>query len=203
MSKRKLFVDFDSTVVDSIKAYCDTYSDLSFLDERFKMPDHTKVQRWDLKDECSLCDDPQKIFSNELFFKNLKKFDDVDEVLQELKTEFDITIVSIGTYQNISHKARYVEKHFPYINNAILLCMHDVVMDKSIIDMSGGIFIDDHVKNLVSSNAKDKICYVNDADTKPWNKDWNGYYCFSWEHARNTIKDILEIKNKLCLLSNR
>ena len=49
--------------------------------------------------------------------------------------------------------------------------------DKSCVDMSGGIFIDDSSNNLITSNADIKFCFGKEY---PWNKDWTGIRFKRW-----------------------
>jgi len=53
------------------------------------------------------------------------------------------------------------------------------VMDKSSVDMSNGIFIDDVEDNLFSSNAKLKVLYEN-IPNADWNSKWRGERIKSW-----------------------
>ena len=57
--------------------------------------------------------------------------------------------------------------------------------DKSHIDMSDGIFIDDSVNNLETSNAAIKICF---GDEYPWNEKWKGIRCANWHEVENYIE---------------
>ena len=56
--------------------------------------------------------------------------------------------------------------------------------DKSHIDMSGGIIIDDEINNLLTSNAPQKICF---GDVCEWNKDWTGERLFNWIEVGNRL----------------
>ena len=66
--------------------------------------------------------------------------------------------------------------------------------DKSHIDMSDGIFIDDSVNNLITSNAELKICFGDEYD---WNKNWNGIRCANWCDIWRLIGNnpIADVKN--------
>ena len=60
--------------------------------------------------------------------------------------------------------------------------------DKSHIDMSDGIYVDDNMKNL-NTNAIENICF---GDLYEWNKCWNGKRCFNWTDLENYIKEVYE-----------
>ena len=64
----------------------------------------------------------------------------------------------------------------------------DKSCDKSFVDMSGGIFIDDNVDCLRTSNAKVKILIKNNVDTK-----WNEIKPNEEIYVVNTWDEILEI----------
>ena len=51
--------------------------------------------------------------------------------------------------------------------------------DKSHIDMSDGILIDDVANNLKSSNASDKICFGSFS----WGEPWGGKRCKDWKEV--------------------
>lgn len=61
--------------------------------------------------------------------------------------------------------------------------------DKSHIDMSDGIFIDDSTKNLSTSNARHRILF---GEEKGWNRDNKGQFgrCENWLKVYAKILDI-------------
>jgi hypothetical protein len=69
---KKLFLDFDCTIVDSVKTYCNVYNSFYKEKEGFEEADYNKVDRYDLKDQCHLVDHQETIFSNKEFFKHLE-----------------------------------------------------------------------------------------------------------------------------------
>lgn len=52
-----------------------------------------------------------------------------------------------------------------------MLTNGDNTMCKDVVNMEGGIFVDDVSSNLFSSNAGWKICFGKEY---PWNSDWSG-----------------------------
>lgn len=172
--KQKIFLDFDSTVVDSVKAYCEVNNWMFNAHANYK-----KVNKWDLSDECPLAANiVEDIFASKEFFLVLEPMDDYTlEVLNMLKQKYEVIICSIGTPENISKKAKWIEQRLD-IKDMILLSQSNLKMDKSIIDMSGGIIIDDHANNLFSSNADIKICF---GETKAWNENWGSMRVRNWK----------------------
>ena len=109
------------------------------------------------------------------------------EILNELSKRYHITIVSSGYSPNLRAKQIWIDNNLPFCE-FVGVNMKEY-KDKSHIDMSGSIFIDDSVHNLITSNAKYKICF---GDIYPWNKDWNGIRCANWHDVYEQIR-ILEL----------
>jgi len=167
--KKKLFVDMDSTITDSIKSYCTVYNSIYNYKEGFKNAVAERVNQWDLKDECPLVENPEHIFSSRLFFTELEFMPNAYEVLERLSTQYELIICSIGTYDNISLKSIWIQRNLPFIKNSILIVNDGCKMDKSVIRMSDSIFLDDHANNLFTSNAEFKILFGKEY---PWNTEW-------------------------------
>lgn len=185
---RKIFLDFDCTIADSVKAFCNVYN--LFYNEKkgFIHADHSKVNRYDLKDQCHLIDHQEIIFSNEEFFKHLEFMPYAEETLERLGSKYELIICSLGTLDNISFKSKWIKIHMPYIKNVILISgaveKSGIKMDKSSVNMKGSIFIDDHAENLLTSNADLKICFGKEYE---WNKNWTGQRCFNWKEVENLL----------------
>jgi len=171
MNDLNLYVDFDATIADSVSSFCSEYSHRHKFDKGYIKPIPSKVNKWDLSDQCTLLHkgEAEEIFGSYGFFKYLKLMPNAIEILTELSKEFKLTIVSIGSYQNISLKARYIEDNLSFIKNSILIVNDGCDMNKAII--RDGILIDDHASNLITSNAEIKICF---GKTYPWNEKFKG-----------------------------
>ena len=57
-------------------------------------------------------------------------------------------------------------------------------MDKSIVDMSDGILIDDNPHNLISSNAKNKILFGRDYN---YNKGFDFERLYTWSQVYDRL----------------
>lgn len=184
----KLFLDFDGTIADSIKTYCNVYNALYTQKSGFKEADYNKVNRYDLKDECHLVNHQEEIFSNEEFFKHLELMPDAKEVIERLASKYEIIICSLGTLDNISYKSRWIKDNLPFIQHVILISnvvgAGGIKTDKSTINMKDSIFIDDHADNLFSTNAKHKICFGKEYS---WNESWTGERCFNWREVEDLL----------------
>lgn len=189
MSKPLLFVDFDSTICDTNKAFCEYYNTYYSHRDGFERADHKKCAQWNFHDTCPLAkNDVNDIFGRKVLFDLLQPYKHSMEVLERLSETYEIVIVSIGTFLNISEKSKWIKQHMPFVSEAILLGMDNgAVMNKSMVNMEGGIFIDDVMSNLVSTNADRKILF---GKTFVWNEQWTGEHYTRWLD----IEKALEIK---------
>lgn len=161
MTKPKLFIDFDNTLVNSTAAICEVYNEEYKNHPDFVPADWRQSQLYDFSDICPLAN-PEIIewmFTEDDFFENLWPLPYAREAIRKLKQDFELYIVSIGTPLNLAKKSYYISKAFPLIDNVILLGTKDCIADKSIIDMAGGYMIDDSLQALDSSNAYTKIIF--------------------------------------------
>lgn len=180
MEKEKLFLDFDGTIADSITAFCRLYSYLYADKIGFVLPETSKVNRWNFSDQCKLLKDSdvEKLFSNELFFNFLEFMPNAKETILKLAEKYDIYIVSIGTMQNIRWKANWLDINLPEVKNVILISNNNCEMNKSIVNMSSGILLDDNYDNLKTCNAIKRYTF---GIIKSWNI-WSPYKrLFNWE----------------------
>lgn len=185
---KKLFIDFDSTIADSIKAYCSVYNSTYNEHPEFREADYNKVNRYDLKDECHLVDHQERIFSNKVLFEHLEFMLGAEEVLLKLAEKYQLIICSLGTLENLTWKAQWIKNNMPFIKDVILISSavspSGIKTDKSVVNMKESIFIDDHAENLVTSNAEIKICFGKEYE---WNKYWTGNRCFTWQEVEKLL----------------
>lgn len=161
----KLFIDFDNTIANSSEVIVD------MLNEHFgKYENFEKLRKYDFSDlfpECSYWD-IEKFFNSDEMFERLKIFPNMIETVDAFKDFFDeISIVTIGTKDNLENKKRFLKE------NNLELTLYGIEnngrSDKSSVDMHNGVFIDDHIGCLHSSNAKIKILMKN-VENGEWNK---------------------------------
>lgn len=145
--------------------------------KKYQHIDWWEVNTWDFKEcKCATTEYINTYFNQQRFFDRLEYMDWAKETLDELNEIYDITIVSSGYSPNLKAKEKWVKMNLPYCDFiGVNLKKYD---DKSHINMSDGIFIDDSAKNLATSNAKFKICF---GDLYPWNYFWDGKRCFNWK----------------------
>ena len=161
----KLFIDFDNTIANSSEVIVDMLNEHFDKNENFE-----KLRKYDFSDlfpECSYWD-IEKFFNSDEMFERLKIFPNMIETVDAFKDFFDeISIVTIGTKDNLENKKRFLKE------NNLELTFYGIEnngrSDKSSVDMHNGVFIDDHIGCLHSSNAKIKILMKN-VENGEWNK---------------------------------
>lgn len=161
----KLFIDFDNTIANSSEVIVDMLNEHFGKNENFE-----KLRKYDFSDlfpECSYLD-IEKFFNSDEMFERLKIFPNMIETVDAFKDFFDeISIVTIGTKDNLENKKRFLKE------NNLELTFYGIEnngrSDKSSVDMHNGVFIDDHIGCLHSSNAKIKILMKN-VENGEWNK---------------------------------
>lgn len=161
----KLFIDFDNTIANSSEVIVDMLNEHFGKNENFE-----KLRKYDFSDlfpECSYWD-IEKFFNSDEMFERLKIFPNMIETVDAFKDFFDeISIVTIGTKDNLENKKRFLKE------NNLELTFYGIEnngrSDKSSVDMHNGVFIDDHIGCLHSSNAKIKILMKN-VENGEWNK---------------------------------
>jgi 5'(3')-deoxyribonucleotidase len=171
----KIFLDVDATVVDSVARFIEIYNSVYATNVNPK-----DVKKWDFSDQCIFENESEieDMFADKEFYSLINIFKDAVEVINRLKQKHDITFVSVGTSENVVNKVRFLTENFKGINQ-IMLIKDYVFMDKSVVNMEGGIFLDDHSGNLDSTNAKYKMLFEY-RDTLDFNKTWCGRVTNNW-----------------------
>ena len=160
-----------------MKVIADLYNEDFCYYKKFKFVKWEDINSWDF-DECELASSKyiNMYFNQPRFFKRVEFMDNAEEIIPMLAQKYDIYIVSHGYSPNLRLKRVWIEQHMPYVKGFIGVNLKDH-RDKSCVDMSGGIFIDDTAKNLETCNAKTRICF---GDDYPWNCKWRGVRCRNW-----------------------
>lgn len=151
--------------------------------KNFKPIKSCEIDTWNFE-ECN-CATPEYMntyFNQQRFFDKLTYMDWAKEVLEKLKEEYELIIVSSGYSPNLVAKGLWIENNLPYCD--FIGVNLKEYRDKSHINMSDGIFIDDSMNNLMTSNAQLNICF---GDIYSWNKDWSGIRCFNWNDIINIL----------------
>lgn len=195
--KNNLFLDFDGTLVDSVKSFTQVYSDRYKNHSQYIKPNLSLIKKWNFSDQCPLLqnDEVEDIFASSNFFDCLEPFSNTIKILEKLKDEYNITIISIGTYNNISLKSLYIAKTFPFIDNFIGIVNKGVIMNKSII--KGlinpnilNVFLDDNANNLFSIQDSSLVRFCYGALKTEWNEKWinnNGKWLKNWKEVEHEL----------------
>lgn len=185
MSKKRLILDFDGVISDSILAYCEAYNFIYQYHKDFKPAKWWEVETWNMREQCPLVNNPNDIFSSPIFFDYCEFINpNTKEVIEELCQIYDVSICSIGTKENITNKIAWLKEYLPCVKKYEMIIDEECKMNKSSVNMEGAIFIDDVKANLDSSNAEIKICF---GDEYAWNIEWDGFRCFNWIDVRELL----------------
>ena len=194
-------------ITNSIDAIVSLYNDdfQAYPDYHYIKPDD--INTWDFKEcNCAKHDTFTTYFNTPRFYRNLKFMDQADVFLWLLSYQFDFTIVSFGNPANLKLKEMWIDKKLKlFINDSKMLNQANTKFigldfseydNKSCVDMSDGIFIDDTYEHLVTSNAKHKIVF---GKQYPWNAD-NETECTTGAYTRcedwmSLYQEIIRIYN--------
>lgn len=188
--KIPLFIDFDGTAYNTIEAICRLYDkDFNHYSD-YKKIKWEDIETWDFTELSAAT--PEYInhyFNQDRFFEIITPFKNFYHVIDKLSNKYDIKIVSHGFSPNLRAKKIFIEEELPCVEFiGVNLKYHK---DKSMVDMSGGIFIDDKSSNLETSNADIKICFGKEYE---WNKefktDGHNYRCETWDEVLNVISGL-------------
>lgn len=179
----KLYVDFDNTIANSIKSIVTLYNKDFHYYPDFNYIDWIEIKTWGFKEcKCAGTEYLNTYFNQSRFFDRLDFMDNAKEILNILKDEYEVNVISIGSKPNLILKEKWLKQFMPYAK--FIGINGEEYSDKSCIDMSDGILIDDSEKNLYLSNAPVSICF---GDIYEWNEKWEGIRCFNWVDVRNIV----------------
>lgn len=183
---KKLFIDLDGVVFDTIQTIVNLYNTDHIMYKDFQVIHPSEIKTWDF-DELVLesRDYIDKYFNMPRFFTNVTLMMGSKWIINKLHNihKYEIIFCSSGSYPNLQLKRRWIDKNFGFAD--FIPVEMPTYLDKSNVDMSGGIFIDDLSQNLMTSNADIKICF---GDVYSWNEDWGGIRCNNWIEIYDYIK---------------
>lgn len=194
--KIKLFIDADDTILESSKTV------INILNERFEINSpktYDDMRDWGYRSIYHQCTNQivNEIYDSKNFFEKVEIHPDFMNFYNNHKNDFEWYIVTKGHKRNIEHKIEYFSKYLPLAN--VIGCQfksfNNEEYDKSHIDMSHGIQIDDRTDCLTGTNANIKILLKNNQDLY-WNQtdktNENLYQTNNWKE----IVEILEFALK-------
>nr|WP_297933176.1 hypothetical protein [uncultured Lachnoclostridium sp.] len=183
---KTLYVDFDGTLVNTIKKIVDLYNEDFQHYENFHCINWWEIDTWEFEEcDCAPQGYINQYFNQPRFFDDLYCMPLAPLTINDLSQYYNIKIVSHGYLPNLKLKEMWIKCKFPFVEFVGVNLKE--YSDKSHIDMSDGLFIDDSSKNLITSNAKDKICF---GKTYSWNEDWTGKRMNNWAKIRQYLLGI-------------
>lgn len=178
-----VYLDFDGVICDTIKAIVDLYNEDFQYYKKFKKINDYDINTWDFKEcTCTSSEYINTYFNQPRFFRTLRFMPWAYEVIEDLRKEYNIKIVSHGYSPNLLQKEKWINDCLPGIE--FIGVNWKTHSDKSHIDMSDGVFLDDSAKNLMTSNAKETICF---GDIYSWNDWWEGKRLNNWIDVREYL----------------
>lgn len=184
MEKQKCFIDMDGVITDSIGAVVSLYNEDFQYYKKFRKIHPSEINTWDFAEcNCATREYINTYFNQPRFFERLQFMNMSTKcVIENLKEKYDVTIVTMGYSPNFIGKQLWVTKHLPRTK---MICVNmKEHKDKSHIDMSGAILIDDKTDNLRTSNAAEKLLFGYEYS---WNSDWNGKRLYDWVEVENYL----------------
>jgi len=188
--KKDLYIDFDSTIVNSDKAISAIYNKKYKDFENFTPAIWEIHENWAYKKICPLIhiheEHPAgvilKYFNSNDFFKHLEFYENAKEIIQQLVHKYNVIICTSAFPLNASHKVLWIEENIPEIDEIIILINkagHGYGKSRVPMMEQNSIFIDDHPKNLYSTKASQK--YLFKLSPTDYNGDWDGPIVSSWK----------------------
>lgn len=183
----RIIIDLDGTTFQTIRTIVNLYNDDFKYYSKFKPVDWHNVKTWDFEElELASMDYINHYFNQPRFFREVVFMDDAIEVIERLHQRgYEIIFCSMCYSPNGRGKELFLKGIFPYakfINVNI-----KEYPDKSHIDMTNAIFIDDDGNNLETSNAAIKVCF---GEILPWNENYDGDRCYSWLDFEQYVEDL-------------
>ena len=196
MKKIDLYIDFDSTIVNSDKAICKIYNEKYKDCHGFKLANWKEHRDWTYKFVCPLIheqsEDPvlaiKEYYGSSDFFNYLELYDDAKEVIKLLKEKYNIIICTSAFPKNAAKKVLWIEENLPEIDEIIIIINKNTNgTGKGRVPMmeKDSIFIDDHPNNLVSTGASRK--YLFKMKETNYNENWDGDMVTNWKDIKRKL----------------
>lgn len=183
----KIFIDFDDTIAMSVENV------LRIINKRYnKNVSVEDIGKWDFSDvypDIPL-KDIVKVFGEEEFFKTLKLKQNVLPVLRKYTKYNDVIIVSKTDMTAMQRKNAWINEHIKSFGISLRFIGIMLKSSKGVLDMSGGIMIDDNATFLNETNAKYKILYKNNRKFDEL-QEWDGYTVSSWKELNTLLHKII------------
>lgn len=191
-NKIKLFLDFDETLVKTIKSFVDVKNSIDGSNV-----DYRDCKKWDFTDVFPNLtkEEMYEIFDSFDFFDRLELFEGAVDTLVELMDCYEYNFVTMGKQANLFRKEYFlIDKLIDFASYGFIAVDEEKYSDKSHVDMEDSIFIDDRIDNLRTSNAKVKILFkaYNDFEWQQVEPNEDIYIVNTWSEIRDILLFISE-----------
>jgi len=185
---KRIIIDFDNTAYNTTQAITKLYNDDFMYYSDHTYIDWRNVHTWGF-DELELAKDGviNAYFNQPRFFRTIKPMANFEVVAWLLRKDYKLTFCSHGYSPNLRQKQIFIAHNYP--NDEFIGVNLKEYKDKSCVDMSDCIFIDDTAANLETSNAAIKILFGPDT---LWNSEWDGIRCKTWNDVYAKIRQLEE-----------
>ena len=150
--KKTLLVDIDDTTIMSMSTIYDIYKEET--NTTGEMPQNYLYSFEGVLPK-NYVNRALELFESKEFFDRVQIMPNCKETLYKYKDKFDIKFCSIHNHRTAYRKIDYINKHFPFIKDVIIL-KNNGTFDKSIV--KGDIIIDDKL-SCVKGNRECKILF--------------------------------------------
>lgn len=194
--KTDLYLDFDSTIVNSDLAVCKLYNNTYKDYKDFETADWRNHIDWSYKYCCPLIhvheENPREVVKNFYgsndFFNELEFYEDAYEVIEKLTEKYNVIICTSAFPMNASKKVLWIEEHLPIVDEILILINksgNGYGKERVAMMESDSIFIDDHPVNLHSTNASQKFLFRTHETN--YNKTWDGPIVSNWKEIESIL----------------
>ena len=179
---REIFLDFDNTIYSSTKAMTRLYNKI-YNDNA----NHRELTTWNAKNFKYIRNSEQieRLFMDEEMYREDEFYDGAVDFIRENADR--VTIVTVGRGLNLLHKIKLKNKLFPKVKFIGLENNDIYILSKGLINMSGGVFVDDKGSYLDQSNADLKVLF--DPVGYEWNQEYKGLRVKSWSELIKILED--------------
>lgn len=192
--KRKIYLDADDTIMNSSLAIID------IANKKFKTNKTIDdLKDWGYESIFKNTDDfnTVSLYESDLFFQTVTPNREFVDFYKKYKKELDFFVVTLGTEKNLEKKQKWFEDFFPEMTFFGIginpKTSENIAFNKSIVDMSNSIQVDDRFDCVKHTNASVKMVLKNNRDFYWANQTdiANFYYMDNWDMIDQSIDFIL------------
>ena len=175
-----ILIDFDGVVYNTVRAFVELNNELNGLNE-----DYRDTVSWNFAPNCKnlkTSEEVEELFRYKKLYEKEYFYPNALEVINRLNKNYDLAICTMGDNINIINKLNLIEKYLPKINVIPVVNNNGNLNTKN--NIKSTIKLDDHIKNLVSTNGEFSILF-EPGKRYEWNEGWE---------SKPTVKTWLEFE---------